>query len=83
MTEERKVFDDYEVECNTCEKYWINQCDGVKPGEPRKCNSYVAVRKMDVVQQIDKNTKDIKFLKNMSIFVQLLLLFHLLSHLVW
>ena len=83
MTEERKVFDDYEVDCNTCEAYWLTQCDGVKPGEPRKCTSYKAVRKMDVVQQIDKNTKDIKLLKNIGILVQVILLLHLLSHLVW
>lgn len=55
MSEEKKRFDEWEVDCNTCERYWLNQCDGAKCGSKAKkqpCNSYLASRKVVIPQQI-------------------------------
>lgn len=43
-------FDDWSsvVDCNGCDHYQSNRCDGVKVGEKRRCESYVAVRRIDL-----------------------------------
>ena len=56
MTENNKRFEDWiEVECNNCERYWINQCDGAKPPLNRSrmpCNSFLATRGTNIPLQI-------------------------------
>lgn len=52
MEKESKIFDNYEVDCNTCESYWNSQCDGVKVNDRRNCTSYKATRNVDVVEEI-------------------------------
>lgn len=48
-----KRFDDYmEVDCNDCEHYWDNSCDGASVGSQRVCNSFLATRKVVIPAQI-------------------------------
>lgn len=43
-------FDDWEdvVDCNECQRYYDNSCDGTKVGYKKKCNSFVATRSSDL-----------------------------------
>lgn len=81
---EPKIFDEYEVDCNQCVAYWNNQCDGVSCAnegkKARKCNSYQPVRRMDIPERVDQNTKDIKRLVKYDLWITLLLILHLLGH---
>ena len=55
----KPIFDDWDelttVDCNTC--------DGVSVGTKRKCNTYVATRKVFIPEQLNKLSKEIKMLK--------------------
>lgn len=86
-TKEPKIFDEYEVDCNTCEKYWDSSCDGVKcskdGSESRKCTSYKAVRKLDIVETVNKHTKEIKQLGKYDLWITILFLLHLLGHILF
>jgi hypothetical protein len=79
---ENKIFDDYEVECNLCEKYWLNQCDGVKCGQTRKCTSYVAVKRVDIPEKVDENRRDIHDLKIALLLTSLGLIAHIVLDLM-
>ena len=42
------IFDNWEdvfIECDSCERYYNSQCDGVDIGKERKCTQYVATRR--------------------------------------
>lgn len=51
-----KIFDEWNelVDCNECQKYWLDQCDGVPIDDARRCNSYVAVRSSEIPKVIDE-----------------------------
>ena len=55
-------FDDWSsvVDCNHCGHYQANVCDGVKTGEKRHCNSYVAVRGIDLPRRLAELEKQAK-----------------------
>ena len=43
--EQKKRFSDWEsVDCNNCEAWWMNTCDGVPEGSTRHCNGFKATR---------------------------------------
>lgn len=46
------IFDNYEVDCNGCECYWDNSCDGVPLDKKRNCTSYTATRTTDIPMRI-------------------------------
>lgn len=51
--EQNKIFDEFpHVDCNDCELYWINQCDGVQKAQKRTCNSFKASRSVVIPLQI-------------------------------
>ena len=64
---DKKIFDDFtEVDCNSCERYWLNQCDGAKThgkGSKMPCNSFLATRKVVIPLQIKRLKNDVKWLK--------------------
>ena len=70
----QKRFEDWEeVECNECERYWLNQCDGVKPSNKAQkvpCNSFLATRSVVIPEQIKKLNYEVFWLK---LFVIILL----------
>lgn len=51
---EKKVFDDYQVNCNECERYWNDQCDSVPVGKTKQCKSFVATRNVNIPTQLGK-----------------------------
>ena len=65
----KKIFDDFTcVDCNDCERWWLNQCDGVKPstsnsnGSTRVCNGFLATRNIHIPQKIKTQQKQIECL---------------------
>lgn len=56
-----KIFEDWEeVDCNECERYWLNQCDGAKTlgkGSKMPCTSFLATRNVVIPLQIKKLEK--------------------------
>ena len=66
---EKKVFDDFPVkECDNCERWWTNQCDGHKcseiPSRSSKltCTSFLPIRSVTIPQKVEKLSKDVKWL---------------------
>lgn len=52
-TSKQKRFDEWEeVDCNSCERYWINQCDGAQKAQKRTCTSFKATRDIIIPQEI-------------------------------
>lgn len=51
-----------EVECNECERYWINQCEGAKLGSIRACKEYIATNNVSIPLEIKKIQRDITLL---------------------
>ena len=74
----KPIFDDWDelttVDCNTCDNYYSNTCDGVSVGTKRKCNTYVATRKVFIPEQLDRLTKEVKLLKSSVITIVLVML---------
>ena len=81
-TNSHKIFDDYEVDCNTCESYWDNQCDGVKVGTTRNCTSYKATRKIDVVSTISELKTKVKSLQVAGVIMCIAFILHVVSGLI-
>lgn len=53
MNEQKKIFEDFPtVDCNECESYYLNQCDGVVRGSERLCTAFIATRRVNIPQQI-------------------------------
>lgn len=50
--EDKKIFDEYQVECNECQRYWNDQCDGVREGTTKPCTSFLATRRTNIPEQI-------------------------------
>ena len=67
MDKEPKRFSEWvEVDCNQCERWWLNQCDGCKDtlkGSKMPCNSFLATRQVKIPQEINELKKAIKGLK--------------------
>ena len=63
-----KVFDDFPtVDCEECESWQLNQCDGVPVGSQRSCTAYKAVRRLNTPLQIKALQKGYKDLTRASI----------------
>ena len=41
-----------EVDCNECELYYLNQCDGVSEAQNRVCTAFKATRGIVIPEQI-------------------------------
>ena len=68
ILEKQSRFDDFTsakelVECNQCERYYINQCDGVKKGENKPCREFLATRKVNIPEEINALREQISWLK--------------------
>ena len=74
--EDKRIFDEYQVDCNECQSYWLDQCDGVKVGSQKACTAFKAIRRTNIPEQI-KNLENrlvraentIKMLKFFVLFV--------------
>lgn len=62
--QKKKVFDDFkEVDCEECESWQLNQCDGVPVGSQRSCTAYKAVRRLNTPQEIKALQKGLERLR--------------------
>lgn len=56
MSEQNKIFEDFPtVDCNDCEHWWTNQCDGVKTSQNASktlCRTFKATRSVVIPEQI-------------------------------
>lgn len=53
---ENKRFDDWRDElknCNDCELYWLNTCDGVSQGDERICKAYKVTRNLSIPKKLN------------------------------
>ena len=61
--ENKRVFDDFpKVDCNECERWWMNQCDGADKGTTMRCNSFLATRSVIIPAKIERLTVTVKML---------------------
>lgn len=62
MSEEKKVFEDWKVDCNECAHYWDSSCDGASKGKNRSCNSFSATRSVILPEELKQLRKQVKSL---------------------
>lgn len=49
----QRVFDDFpEVDCNACECYWTNQCNGTPTGSEKPCKTFKAIRRVSIPDEL-------------------------------
>lgn len=59
----KRIFDDFPtVDCNQCEIYYLNQCDGVVEGQERPCTAFKATRHVLIPQEIARLRTRLKWL---------------------
>ena len=58
-----KRFEFPEVDCNECEHYWVNQCDGSNLGSKRLCKEFLATRQSNIPLEIKSLRNDLKWVK--------------------
>lgn len=84
MNQKKKVFDDFkEVDCEECESWQLNQCDGVPVGSQRSCTAYKAVRRLNTPLQIKALQKGYKDLTRASIINSIGIIALALIHIIW
>jgi hypothetical protein len=50
---EKKIFEEFpEVDCNACESYWLNQCNGTPIGSTQPCKHFKATRRVSIPQEL-------------------------------
>lgn len=81
-TNSHKIFDEFEVECNGCQRYWTDQCDGVKPDTTKSCSSYLATRNMDIPTKVKTLDDEVTDLKSSVKILNIVVMLHLLCHLL-
>lgn len=57
--DDKRIFDEYQVDCNDCQHYWTDTCDGVKQGSTKACTSFLATRQTNIPEQIKKLEKSL------------------------
>lgn len=62
MLKNTKRFDEWDVDCNECELYWVNQCDGVQKAQKRTCTSFKATRSVVIPQELNALKTRLKWL---------------------
>lgn len=81
MAEKDKIFDDYTpVDCNQCEAWWLNTCEGVKKGSEKRCTAFKAVRRVDIPLEIESLRKAVKRLRMAGLLVSASFLIHLVVY---
>lgn len=60
--EQNKIFDDYYVDCNECQHYWNDTCDGVPSNKERACTSFIATTKVDLPKKLNALEKKVQFI---------------------
>ena len=71
-----KIFDNYEVECNECQHYWRDTCDGVPIEKKRNCTSYTATRTSDIPEQIKQLREAVNTVERINRWIGIALIFY-------
>lgn len=60
---EKPIFDEWDdvKDCNTCQEYWNNTCDGSQIGVERPCKAFKAVRRVSIPEEIESLRSALKF----------------------
>jgi hypothetical protein len=69
--EHKKIFEEVEVDCNDCEAYWLNQCDGVSCNSVRKCVSYIPTKRVDIPNKIQVLERRVNTLDRMVMILSI------------
>lgn len=60
----KQIFDDFpKVNCNGCEHYYTNSCDGVPEGSEKLCKSFIATRDISIPEELESLKKRMKSLE--------------------
>lgn len=79
--EDKKIFDDFpEANCNQCEPYWTNQCDGASKGSERVCTGFKPVRSVKIPEEIKSLRNNLKWVYRCLILQGLWIIIHILTH---
>lgn len=80
-----KMFDDYiPVDCNDCQHYWNDACDGVQAADREvPCTSYIATRTSDIPKRIERLEEDVESLGKNAIVFDVIIILMLISDLIW
>lgn len=61
---DKKIFEEYKpVDCNDCDHYWNNTCDGVPEATERLCTSFKATRRVILPSRIEAVEQAVESLK--------------------
>ena len=82
MTEEKKVFEDWEVDCNSCTRYWDSSCDGVKKNKNKPCNAFLATRSIILPEELKRLKKQINSVRISGILLGIALIIHVIDHMI-
>lgn len=78
----KQVFDEQYTDCNKCEAYWNNQCDGVTVGSERTCTAFKATRRVDIPQEIKSLRERVKSLERHSFILNIIIILYGISNLI-
>lgn len=80
-----KVFDDYiPVDCNDCQHYWNDACDGVQSADREApCTSYIATRTSDIPKRIERLERDLKLMSTSHIIFGVAIVVLVISDLIF
>ena len=79
---EQKIFDDFpKVNCNECENYYTNACDGAMKGSERPCKTFLAIRSVNIPAEIKALRERLNKVIVSVLFIGVALLIHLLMYL--
>ena len=80
MADEKKVFDDFpRVDCNDCEHYYTNQCDGVHKGSEKPCTSFLATRRVVLPEELKRCQRACESLEKRFLWLSISVLFLIIS----
>lgn len=84
MDTNKRIFEDFpEVDCNQCEPYWNNQCDGTLVGSEKRCKAFKATRKVDIPFEIKSLESALKWLRNSVYILYAVMLIELVTRIFW
>lgn len=81
---EQKIFDDFpKVDCNDCEHYYTNGCDGVSKGKNRACKTFLATRRESIPEEIKGLKNQIKWLNRFVNILGIAFILYVIINLIY
>lgn len=83
QTMKKQIFDDFpKVDCNDCENYYTNACDGALQGSERQCKTFLATRNVNIPRRLSVLEKDVKAYSVHIILIYILLVLTFISNIL-